>query len=139
MDTIQESDYTTLDLYKEAIVEAQRHKWIESQKSGYDLGQNAIEDWFEVHWHLYCRSKRVEHLRGICRWNHLGGNDFGLIRDLIESNDLLLDRILDRVLVGYENLDIINWSLDWGLPLRRVQEILTQLDVNRARLDPVLS
>ena len=139
METIQESDLSVSDLYAEAVLEAERHKWIESQKSGYDLGQKAINDWYEVHWHLYCRSKRMEHVQGICRWNYLGGNDFGLIRDLIESNDLLLDRILDRVLVGYENLDLINWSLDWGLPQNRVLAILSQLDVNRARLEPVLA
>ena len=139
MNIIEQPATISLDLFQEANHEAERHKWIESQKSGYDLGQNAIEHWYKLHWHPYCRSKRMEHIQGICRWDHLGENDFGLIRQLIESNDLLLDRILDRVLIGYENLDLINWSLDWGLPLNKVMEILTQLDVNRARLDPVLT
>jgi hypothetical protein len=139
MNSIEETTSLSYDLFQEAEQEAEKHKWIESQKNGYDVGPHAINHWYDVHWPLYCRSKRLEHLQGICRWDHLGGSDFGLIRHLIESNDLLLDRILDRVLVGYENLDLINWSLDWGLSLDNVLKILSQLDVNRARLDPVQS
>jgi hypothetical protein len=54
---------------------------------------------------------------------------------LIVKGDLLTDCILDRVYAGYENLDIINWALDWGLPMDRVRHILKQIDVNQARFD----
>ena len=31
------------------IEEINRHKWIESQKAGYDLGDRAVFDWVEKH------------------------------------------------------------------------------------------
>lgn len=31
------------------IREINRHKWIESQKAGYDLGDRAVYDWVEKH------------------------------------------------------------------------------------------
>ena len=57
------------------------------------------------------------------------------LRRLIVAGDLLVDRILDRIYAGWENLDIINWAITWGLPRHRVVDILIQIDVNRARLD----
>jgi len=52
------------------------------------------------------------------------------------AGDPLVDQILDRVYAGHENLGIINWAIEWGLPIDRVLNILSQLDVNRARLEP---
>jgi len=123
-------------LYDAAHREAERHKWIESQKHGRDLGDLAIHDWYRQHWLMYCRYRRMEHLQGRQRWREFGDEKFGRLYSLIINGDLLLDRILDRVFVGHENLDIINWAIDWGLSLERVLSILTQLDVNRARLEP---
>ena len=127
---------TALSLYDEAVREAERHKWIESQKQGHDLGQHAIREWYRVHWLPYCRHKRLEHLQGRQCWQEFDDNQFGQLYSLLVAGDLLLDRILDRVYANMENLDIINWAIDWGLPLDRVVNILSQLDVNRARLDP---
>lgn len=124
-------------LYDEAVREAERHKWIESQKQGRDLGETAIHEWYRVHWHLYCRYRSMEHLRGSRRWREFGDEVFGHIYSLIIAGDLLVDRILDRVYAGYENLDIINWAIEWGLEMDRVVDILSQIDVNRARLEPV--
>ena len=47
---------------------------------------------------------------------------------------LLLDLILDRLKNGKENLDIIVWALDWGIPCDRVLNILEALDINSRRL-----
>lgn len=123
-------------LYEEALREAERHKWIESQKHGRDLGEGAIRDWYRMHWLRYCRYRRLEHVRGSRRWREFGDDNFGQLYSLIVAGDLLVDRILDRVYAGYENLEIINWAIDWGLPLSRVIDVLAQLDVNRARLEP---
>ena len=54
------------------------------------------------------------------------------------TGDLLADRVLDRIDAGDENLCIINWALTWGMPMTQVINILEQIDVNRARLDPVV-
>ncbi len=124
-------------LYDEACREAERHKWIESQKLGRDLGNVALQEWYRLHWPQYCRLKRVEHLQGCQRWREFGDDNFGDLYSLIVAGDLLVDRILDRVCHGEENLGIINWAIDWGLPIQRVLGILSQLDVNRARLEPV--
>ncbi|MCM8535247.1 MAG: hypothetical protein NE334_04870 [Lentisphaeraceae bacterium] len=39
----------TQGLIKQQIQEMDRHKWIESEKAGYDLGQEAFLDWIENH------------------------------------------------------------------------------------------
>ena len=125
-----------MSLYAEAVKEAERHKWIESQKHGRDLGEDAIRDWYRNYWNRFCRWRRMEHLQGTRRWREFGDDDFGQLHVLIVTGDLLVDRILDRVYAGHENLNIINWALRWGLPMERVIRILAQLDVNRAHLDP---
>lgn len=120
-------------LYEEAFREAERHKWIESQKQGRDLGDRAIREWYRVYWCQYCRCKRIEHQRGSRSWREFSDENFEHLYSLIIAGDLLVDRILDRVYAGQENLEIINWAIDWGMPIDRVLEILSQLDVNRAR------
>lgn len=125
-------------LYEAAWREVHVHKWIESERSGRDLGDTAIRDWWLRHWPRYCRRRRVEHILGAHRWSEFEEDAFGCVYTLILRGDLLADRILDRVDAGYENLDIINWAFDWGLPTERVMEILKQIDVNRARLDPAV-
>lgn len=130
---------SVLSLYEEAFREAERHKWIESQKRGRDLGETAIREWYRLHWLCYCRRKRLEHLRGSQCWREFGDEQFGQLYSLIVTGDPLVDRILDRVDAGCENLEIINWALDWGITLERVIDILAQVDVNRARLEPQTS
>jgi len=126
-------------LYEEGFREAERHKWIESQKRGMDVGPAALDEWYRRHWPHYCRHKRLEHLVGSRSWREFDNRDFGLIERLLAVDDLLLDRILDRVQIGMENLDLILWAMDWGLPMDRVVQILTQLNLNCARLEPRLS
>lgn len=125
-------------LYEEARREAQRHKWIESEHHGRDLGDLAIRDWYHRHWLRYCRRKRIEHILGTMCWLEFGDDTFGCIYSLIVTGDLLADRILDRIDAGYENLCILNWAIEWGLAVDRVIDILTQIDVNRARLEPAV-
>jgi hypothetical protein len=36
--------------------------------------------------------------------------------------------------MGWENLDILIWAQDWGLPVERVIHILEILDINSRRL-----
>jgi hypothetical protein len=132
------SSSATASIYEAALSEAERHKWIESQKQGRDLGDQAIRDWFCSHWRAYCRHRRVEHLRGRRRWAEFDDEPSAQIDSLIAMDDCLVDRVLDRVYAGHENLDIIVWAIDWGLPTQRVVEILAQLDVNRARFEPLV-
>lgn len=128
---------TALSLYDEALAEALKHKWIESQKHGCDLGEAALKDWFRKHWLPFCRMCRLEHIEGMQRWLEFAEHDFAQVYHLLCSGDLLLDRILDRMEHGYDNLEIINWALTWKLPMPRVLELLEMIDINRARLEPL--
>ena len=82
----------TASIHDEARREAQRHKWIESQKHGRDLGDQAIRDWYRKYWRAYCRHRRIEHLRGRKRWAEFDDEPFGKIDALIASGDSLVDR-----------------------------------------------
>ena len=125
-------------LYDEAVREAERHKWIESQKRGRDLGELAIREWYQVHWPRYCRFRRMEHLHGRQRWREFDEDHFGRLCDLLTSADSLVKWVLDGVHQGLENLEILNRAIDQGLETERVIEILAAIDVNRARLDPIV-
>ena len=125
----------SLSVYEEAYKEAQRHKWIESEKHGRDLGEVALKEWFRKHWIAFCRNRRMEHLGGNRCFREFGQENFGRLYSLIVDQDLLTERILDRIACGQENLEVIGWALDWGMPMDRVLDVLEQLDINRDRLD----
>src|SRR5256714_124029 len=114
--------------------EALRYKWIESEKAGCDLGEAAIRRWVQNHWWGYLRARWMEHLHGKRFWVELDRGDFGLLLKTFPCNTLLLDRILDRLKAGQENLDILRWALDWGIPTEQVIQILETLDINSRRL-----
>lgn len=121
-------------VYIESEQEALRYKWIESEKAGRDLGEAAIRRWVQHHWWGYLRARWLEHLQGKRFWVELDRGDFGLLQREFHNNTLLLDRILDRLKAGQENLDIIRWSQDWGIPTDPVLQILEALDINSRRL-----
>jgi len=121
-------------VYVEAEQEALRFKWIESEKACRDLGEAAIRRWVQNHWWGYLRARWLEHLQGRRFWVELDRGDFGLLQRRFHDNTLLLDRILDRLKAGQENLDILLWAQDWGISREPVLEILEALDINSRRL-----
>jgi hypothetical protein len=121
-------------VYIESEQEALRYKWIESEKAGRDLGESAIRRWVQQHWWGYLRARWLEHLQGKRFWVELDRGDFGLLQRKFIDNTLLLDRILDRIKAGQENLDIICWAHDWNIPVEPVLQILEALDINSRRL-----
>ena len=121
-------------VYKDCEQEALRYKWIESEKAGRDLGEDAICRWVQNHWWGYLRARWLEHLQGKRFWVELDRGDFGLLKRRFVENTLLLDRILDRLKAGQENLDIICWAHTWGIAIKPVLEILEALDINSRRL-----
>ena len=129
-------------VYTESEQEALRFKWIDSEKAGCDLGEAAIRRWVQQHWWGYLRARWLEHLQGTRFWVELDRGDFGLLQKRFQDNTLLLDRILDRLKAGRENLDIIVWAQQWGICTTPVVEILEALDINSRRLahrfDPAL-
>jgi hypothetical protein len=121
-------------VYVESEQEALRFKWIESEKAGRDLGEAAIRRWVQQHWWGYLRARWLEHLQGKRFWVELDRGDFGLLQRKFQDDALLLDRILDRLKTGQENLNIVLWALDWGIPMAAVIHILEVLDINSRRL-----
>lgn len=121
-------------VYIESEQEALRFKWIESEKAGCDLGEGAIRRWVKDHWWGYLRARWLEHLQGRRFWVELDRGDFGLLLREFHDNAILLDRILDRLKAGKENLDIILWAQDWNIPMDKTHQILEALDINSRRL-----
>ncbi len=123
-----------LSVYVDGEQEAQRYKWIESEKAGRDLGEAAIRRWVQDHWWGYLRARWVEHLQGRRFCVELDRGDFGLLQREFHDDSLLLDRILDRLKAGKENLDILLWAHEWGIRIEPVIRILEALDINSRRL-----
>ena len=123
-------------LYHEAWVEALKHKWIESQKYGYDLGEKAIHDWYRLYWYRFCRLKQLEHLEGKQIWKEFNQEQFGLFPVLKQRGDQIAIQIMNHVAEFKENLEIIFWAGHSGLPLNQVTSLLTSIDVNSAQLNP---
>jgi len=42
-----------VDILREELVEILKHKWIESEKAGYDLGDKAVWDWVQKYAHEF--------------------------------------------------------------------------------------
>jgi len=121
-------------VYIDSEQEALRFKWIESEKAGHDLGEEALRLWVKCHWWGYLRARWVEHLQGLRFWVELDRGDFGLMDRILPDDQFLTDRILERIKIGWENLDIILWAQDWDIPIERVIRILEVLDINSRRL-----
>lgn len=121
-------------VYLDSRREVEVFKWIESEKAGYDLGEVAIRRWVQQHWNGYLRARWLEHLEGKCFWVELDRGDFGLLKSHFKDRQLLLDRILDRLKAGQENLDVILWALDWKIPIPQTLDILEALNINCRRL-----
>ncbi|WP_171188754.1 hypothetical protein [Alienimonas chondri] len=125
-----------MNLYERAYREAERHKWLVSERNGYDAGEGALRDWYATRWAHFCRACQLQHVAGRVRWDQFDPATFGTLHEAIASGDVLADRILDRVESGWENLHILLWAREWGLPMKAVLTVLERIDVNRARLDP---
>jgi hypothetical protein len=115
--------------------EAQRFKWIQSEKEGRDLGDHAIKLWVLKHWNGFLRQRWIEHLQGKTCWIELQKEDFGLLQRRFGASPLI-NPILDRLKVLKENLDIIVWAQEVfsRSEMQEVLKILEELDVNSCRL-----
>jgi len=127
-----------LSVHDRGADEAQRHKWIESEKAGRDLGEWAIRCWVREHWNGFLRERWLEHLQGRNFWIELDHNDFGLLQRAFQDSPLI-DEILRQLKAGKENLDILNWALDHDEPMDEVFEILEALDINSRRIEFLLA
>lgn len=119
-----------------ALSAIDRHKWIESQKAGRDLGKMAVDDWIERYWKGWTRSKLMEHFYGWRCWGAFDEEDFGLlIRSSVEHHvpHHVLEQIGGILAQGGENLDVINWALSSDQVLEEILWVLDRIDINAKR------
>jgi hypothetical protein len=128
------STESRMSLHEYGEQEAQRFKWIESEKAGRDLGEAAIRTWIRQHWNGFLRHRWLEHLQGRTFWIELDQGDYGLFQNAFRASPWI-DPILDHFKNGRENLDIILWALEDHWPMNEVLEILEALDVNSRRIE----
>src|SRR5580658_7543119 len=123
-----------MSVHDQGEQEAKRHKWIESEKAGRDLGEWAIRCWVREHWNGFLRARWLEHLQGRTYWIELDHDDYGLLqREFRDSR--LIEEILARLKACQENLNILNWAIDNDLPIEEVLSILLALDINSRRIE----
>ena len=123
-----------LSLFEEASSEAYRHKWIESEKAGYDIGDSAIEDWHRRFWHRFVRERWLQHIRGQAYWRELDNNDFDILGREFQECREQTDTIVSMLERGGENLDIVQWAINANQDMDFIIRILTRLDLNAHRL-----
>ena len=129
-----ESDQAGLSVYEEAERAVQEHKWLESEKAGRDLGHEAVQHWSRRHWLRFYRWRFVQHLCGEVYFREFHQRTFAIVSCHLKASPELLEAILNQVRDGAENLDIICWAQNSGLPIESVIDILKAIDINRQRL-----
>ena len=120
-------------LFKYGLVEAERHKYLESEKAGRDLGTAAIDDWHRRHWTRWLRHRWLEHLLGTRRWAELEPWRFGRLATLFTAHLPLLQDVADMVRRGAENIDILCWAARQHRGLHTVERMLVELRLNEIR------
>lgn len=123
-------------LFDEATKEAERYKWLQSEIAGRDLGDKALIDWHSNYWRSWCRERWIEHLRGEKFWIELDAGDYGLLHKQFHDNLEIAEKIVERIKMGGENLDIIQWASEENYDTETVIEVLKILDINSRRLAP---
>ena len=135
MDVVRPS--IRMSVHDQGEQEAKRHKWIESEKAGRDLGEWAVRCWVREHWNGFLRARWLEHLQGRTYWIELDHDDFGLLlREFRDSP--LISEIVARLKVGQENLNVLVWAIDNGIAMDEVLEVLEALDINSRRIEFLL-
>lgn len=135
-DRVRPDGVVVHSLTAHALVAMDRHKWIESERAGRDLGNDAAHDWIDRFWKGWCRAKLIEHLYGWRCWGAFDEADFGLLtrhtvafhvpRDTVE-------RVADLLADGGENLDVVTWAVENRVDPEPIIWLLDRIDINAKR------
>jgi len=126
-------------VHHEAVREAEKHKWIESQKRGYDVGESALAEWCHKHWADFYHHRYMQHLDGEICWKEFPEQKFGLLKRKPVEDRHTLERFASLMIRknGGENLYIINSELDCHPRVsERMMKLLEIIDLNNDRLPP---
>ena len=115
-----------------ADLAAQKH--LDWERLSYNIVETASEHWRRRFWRLWFRGHWVEHILGEKYWIEMGGQNFAMLWRGQRLNPILVRRVADRLIVGWENLGIILWASDWGLDLNEVIAILKKININDVRV-----
>jgi hypothetical protein len=105
-------------------------KHLDWERLSYDIEETTSEHWRRRFWRLWFRVRWVEHVLGEKHWIEMGGEHFGLLTLDGAHDPLLVSRVADRLIVGWENLGLILWATDWGLDIDEIIEILKKININ---------
>lgn len=131
-------------IHADARDEADKHKWIESERIGRDLGHQAIEEWYRRFWSKYCRARRLEHLIGVQQFIEFADHEFGRLEEMYQmvmsGNEQLKD-LIAKFENGWENLQFMTWVHKEHMNCDEIKEIILLLEIiniNLTRLEPRL-
>ena len=109
-------------------------KYLDWERLSYDVEETASEHWQSRFWRLWFRARWVEHVLGDKLWIEMGDEHFALLKQDRPHHSLLVNRVADRLVVGWENLDLILWAQDWGLDLDEIIEVLKKININHIQV-----
>ncbi len=118
-------------------LEADIHKWLLSERHGYDVGPHGRWDWYRQFWRTFCRYRQLEHLHGVRRYEEFPLESFGRLSDPGLISKPAMQFVLERFAVdGWENLHFIFFGPENGFTIPELHEPLRLVDVNAARIEP---
>ncbi len=122
----------------DAREEAERFRWLESEKAGHGLGEEAIRQWVTLYWPAFVRGRALEHLSGKRFWLEMPRAEFGVLLREFPDRQELVREIVTRLAAGADNLNILQWATDAAVAIDDVCNVLQRIDINglRARFPP---
>lgn len=117
----------------DAREEAERFRWIESEKAGYDLGEEAVRRWVGLHWPAFVRGRALGHLAGTRFWLAMARADFGALPRAFPGQPELVREVVARLAAGADNVSVLQWAMDAAAPVDDVRDILQAVDVSALR------
>lgn len=129
------NDVEHRSLKLEAWREANDWRWILSEQAKCDVGDSAIRQWVRLHWRGFVRARWIEHMLGVRFWTELGRDEFGLLRKMPVAVRPLLDELVEHLVCGAENLNLICWARSKTPPEQdAIRQLLHLINVNAHRL-----
>lgn len=123
-------------LFDCGLVEACKHKLIESQRFGEDLGMLSVKDWCSRHWRTFQRFRRIEHVFGEKYYRQFPAVEFGVWKDREREEGSVFDLVLGAFECCMENLQFVEWARSQKLSEKDAYPLFILLDPNCVRWDP---